>query len=62
MDDLEKEIQRQAKELVASLEHLLSLIGEYSNPRMYRCSVCKRKLSNHKENIFCKDREHFTKG
>jgi hypothetical protein len=62
MDDLDKEIQRQGKELVASLEHLLSLIGDYSNPRMYRCSVCKRKLSNHRENTFCKYREHFNKG
>ena len=59
MDYLDKEIQRQGKELVASLEHLLSLIDDYSNPRMYRCSICKRKLSNHEKNIFCENREHF---
>jgi hypothetical protein len=59
MDELDKEIQREGKKLVASLEHLLSMIDDYSNPRMYRCTVCKRKLSNHRANIFCINREHF---
>jgi len=59
MDELDKKIQREGKKLVANLERLLSMIDDYSNPRMYRCSVCKRKLSNHKENIFCENREHF---
>ena len=57
----DKEIQRQAKHLVASLEELLSMLDDYSNPRMYRCSICKRKLSNHKNKIFCSNREHFKK-
>ncbi len=58
---LDKQIQESAEKVVASLEHLLSMIGDYSNDRYYRCFVCKRKLSQHPERVFCLNRVQFDK-
>ena len=60
--DKDKEIQEAAKNLVIELEHLLSLVGDYSNPRYYRCSMCKRKLSNHQMASFVKTESIFKEG
>ena len=57
--DLANQVQQAAEKVVASLEHLLSLIGDFSNERYYRCFVCKRKLSQHPGKVFCLNRVHF---
>ena len=60
--DLDNQIQEAADRVVANLEHLLSLVGDFSNDRYYRCFVCKRKLSHHPEKVFCLNRVHFKEG
>jgi len=51
--DLDREIQQKAKEIVSRLEHFLVIIDEVSNPRLYRCIVCKRAYSKHQGNLPC---------
>ena len=62
MSELDERIQEAAETVVANLEHLLSLIGDFSNERYYRCFVCKRKLSQHPGKVFCLNRVHFKEG
>ena len=52
-----KQIDEKAKETVANLEHLLTILDKIEdyprNYRYYRCTVCGKKLSQHKKNISC---------